>query len=119
MAEHNETGKRGEDLAAAYFEKHGYFLLYRNWRYRKWEVDIIATRNGMLHFIEVKTVSTLFFGHPEEKISKKKISNLINASEQFLYQHPKWQRIQFDVLSITMLPGKSVEYFLIEDVYLF
>ena len=117
MASHNDTGRLGETLAAAYFERLGYTLLHRNWRHKNWEVDLIASRNSMLHFIEVKTVTSLAFGHPEERITPQKISYLINASEEFLYQHPEWQRIQFDVLSITMLPGKEVEYFLIEDVY--
>ena len=117
MATHNETGRLGESLAAAYFEQRGYTLLHKNWRHRNWEVDIIATRNGMLHFIEVKTASSLQYGHPEEKVDTKKIRYLINASEEFLFQQPQWKRIQFDVLAITMLPGKEIEYFLIEDVY--
>ena len=117
MSTRKETGRLGENLAAAYFEQHGFTVLHRNWRHKNWEVDLIATRNGMLHFIEVKTATTLLFGHPEEKVNAKKISYLINASEAFLFQQPQWKRIQFDVLSITLLPGKDAEYFLIEDVY--
>lgn len=118
MAKHNDTGKIGEELAVAWFVEKGYTILYQNWRHKNLEVDIIATRNNMLHFIEVKAVTTLKYGNPEDKVSAKKIKNLIDASEEFLYQQPQWQRIQFDVLSITMLQGKEVEYFLIEDVYL-
>ena len=117
MATHNETGKHGEKLAAAWFEQRGYTLLHSNWRHRNWEIDLIATRNNMLHFIEVKTATSLQFGHPEEKVDLKKIRYLISAAEEYLYQYPQWQRIQFDVLAITMLPGKEIEYFLIEDVY--
>ena len=117
MATHNETGRLGETLAAAYFEQHGYSLLHKNWRHRNWEVDLIATKNNMLHIIEVKTATSLQFGHPEEKVDSKKMRYLINAAEEFLYQYPQWQRIQFDILAITMLPGEEVEYFLIEDVY--
>jgi putative endonuclease len=117
MAKHNNTGKIGETLAIKWFEEKGYEILHCNWRHKNLEVDIIATKNKMLHFIEVKTITTLQFGHPEEKITEKKIKNLINASEEYLYQHPQWQRIQIDVLSITMLAEKDVEYFLIEDVY--
>ena len=117
MAQHNDLGKEGEKLAAIYFIQNGYGILYTNWRHRNWEIDIIATKNDMLHFIEVKTRSSLNFGHPEEKIDKKKINYLINASEEFLFQQPQWKRIQFDVLSITLLKDKEPEYFLIEDVY--
>jgi putative endonuclease len=118
MAKHNDTGKIGEALAVTWFTEKGYTILYTNWRHKNLEVDIIASKNKMLYFIEVKAVTTLQYGYPEEKITEKKIKNLINASEEYLYQNPQWQRIQFDVLSITMLPNAVVEYFLIEDVYL-
>ncbi len=119
MALHHHTGKQGEVLAAAYFIKNGYQVLFQNWRHKHWEVDIIATKNGTLYFIEVKTRTSLKFGFPEEKVDAKKIRYLINASEEFLFQNPQWQRIQFDILSI-LFKGKNQEpeYFLIEDVYL-
>lgn len=118
MAQHNLTGNHGEALAAKYLVEKGYDVLHKNWRHSHWEVDIIASKDDILHFIEVKTRRTKKFGHPEEAVSKKKIQNLINAAEEFLYQQPEWKRIQFDILSITILKNEPVEYFLIEDVYL-
>ena len=118
MAEHNLTGSTGEDLAAAYLSENGYNILNRNWRHARWEVDIIAEKDTILHFVEVKTRRTGKFGHPEENVNKKKIQNLINAAEEYLYQQPQWKRIQFDILSITILKDEPVEYFLIEDIYL-
>jgi putative endonuclease len=117
LATHNDTGKIGEALAVAWFEEKGFSILHTNWRHKNLEVDIIASKNNMLHFIEVKAVTTLKYGNPEDKVSAKKIKNLIDASAEFLYQQPQWQRIQFDVLSITMLQGQEVVYYLIEDVY--
>lgn len=118
MAEHNLTGSTGEALAAAYLSEKGYRILEQNWRHSRWEVDIIAEKDTILHFIEVKTRRTKKFGHPEENVDKKKIQNLINAAEAYLYRQPQWKRIQFDILSITILKDEPVEYFLIEDVYL-
>ncbi|MEQ1554350.1 MAG: YraN family protein [Ferruginibacter sp.] len=118
MAIHNDTGKKGEALAIKWFEEKGFEILHTNWRFKKLEVDIIAAYNSILHFIEVKAVTTLKFGYPEEKVSAKKIKNIINASEEYLHQNPKWQRIQFDVLSVTLLKEEEVKYFFIEDVYL-
>ena len=118
MAINNDVGKKGEALGADYFRNLGYELLQLNWRYRHFEVDIIASKNGMLHFIEVKCRSSAKYGFPEESISKKKIRNLIDASEEYLYRHPEWKRIQFDVLSINFVKNNEPEYFLIEDVYL-
>ncbi|MBL0183437.1 MAG: YraN family protein [Chitinophagaceae bacterium] len=118
MAQHNKTGNLGEAMAVEYFTGNGFTVLHRNWRHSHWEVDIIASKDAVLHFVEVKTRRTKKFGHPEEAVSKKKIQNLINASEEYLYQFPQWKRIQFDILAITILKDEPVEYFLIEDVYL-
>jgi putative endonuclease len=118
MAQHNITGNTGEALAAAYLSEKGYRILHQNWRHSRWEVDIIAEKDGILHFVEVKTRRTKKFGHPEENVDKKKIQNLINAAEEYLYQQPEWKRIQFNVLAITILNNEPAEYFLIEDVYL-
>jgi putative endonuclease len=118
MAQHNTTGKWGEGLAAEYLLQNGFVLLHQNWRHSHWEVDIIAEKNNVLHFIEVKTRRTKKFGHPEESVNKKKIQNLVSASEEYLYQYPQWQRIQFDILSITALKNVPAEYFFIEDVYM-
>jgi putative endonuclease len=118
MADHNTTGITGEAMAVDYLSKKGFTILHQNWRHSHWEVDIIAQHERVLHFVEVKTRRTKKFGHPEEAVSKKKIQNLINAAEEYLYQFPQWQRIQFDILSITILKGQPAEYFYIEDVYL-
>ena len=117
MAIHNITGATGEAMAAKYFAEKGFSLLHQNWRHSHWEVDIIAAKDNVLHFIEVKTRKTKKFGHPEEAVSKKKIKNLINAAEEYLYQFPQWKRIQFDILAISIIKNEPVEYFFIEDVY--
>ena len=118
MAQHNLTGNTGEALAAVYLSEKGFKIMHQNWRHSHWEVDIIAEKAGILHFFEIKTRLTKKFGHPEDGVDKKKIQNLINAAEEYLYQHPQWKRIQFNILSITILKDEPVEYFLIEDVYL-
>ena len=118
MAKHINTGMEGEKLGAAYLITMGYVIEEKNWRFQRSEVDVIAHKNETLHFIEIKTRKTKNFGLPEDQVGKKKMENLINAAEQYLFIHPKWKRIQFDILSISILPKQSVEYFLIEDVYL-
>ena len=117
MAEHNDLGKIGEELADKYISQRGYEILVRNWRYSRFELDLVATKENTLHFIEVKTRRTTEFGLPEEAVDEIKISCLVAAGEEFLYQHPEWTKVQFDVLSICLLPDDEVEYFLIEDVY--
>lgn len=118
MARHNETGKAGEELAVDFFIKKGYTIMHRNWRHRHWEIDLVATKNDWLHFVEVKTRTSASFGFPEEKLDRKKLRCMIDASGEFLQANPGWKRIQFDVLSITLKNNAEPEYFLIEDVYL-
>jgi putative endonuclease len=117
MATHNELGKRGELLAREWLVLQGFAILYLNWRHRHLEVDIIASKEKILHFIEVKARSSNEFGRPEESVDRKKIINLMKASEEFQYQNPGWQRIQYDVLSIDLRPTRT-EFFLIEDVFI-
>jgi putative endonuclease len=117
MALHNELGVRGEVLAEKYLNNLGYDILERNWRSGNHEIDIIAAKNGILHFIEVKTRRGNKYGFPEEAVDRRKLRCLIFAGDSYLQQHPQWKRIQFDILAITF-KGEVAEYFFIEDVYL-
>ena len=118
MAHHITTGTFGEKLAIEYLSAKGFVILYQNWRHSHWEVDVIASKDNVLHFIEVKTRRTKKFGNPEDDVTKKKVTNLINASEEFLYANSEWKRIQFDILSINLSKNEPAEFFLIEDVHL-
>ena len=118
MAHHNHTGLLGEKMAAKHLLEKGFIILHQNWRHSHWEVDVIASMKDTLHFIEVKTRRTKKFGNPEDDVTKKKMENLINASEEYLFLNPEWKKIQFDILSINILKNEPVEYFFIEDVYI-
>ena len=117
MASHNQTGRTGEAMAAKHLAEKGFAILHQNWRHSHWEVDIIASKDKFLHFIEVKTRHSLRFGRPEESITRDKMNNLRNAAEEYQYQHPEWKFIQFDVLAITVVNNEVKEVFMIEDVY--
>ena len=117
MAIHNLRGKEGEYLAVRFLEHHNYHIQHRNWRTSFYEIDIIATREKILHFIEVKTRHSLVFGYPEEQVGRRKLRNLRKAAEFFLELNPYWKNIQFDIVAITRLEGAPPAFFLIEDVY--
>ncbi|MCE3283518.1 MAG: YraN family protein [Chitinophagaceae bacterium] len=112
-----DTGSKGEEMAAAYLVQQGFSILERNWRFRHWEVDIIASKNDRLHFFEVKTRTSGKYGKPEESMSFDKMKSLRNAAEEYQYRNPKWKYVQFDVVAISIYNGEPVEYFYIEDVY--
>lgn len=118
MARHNETGKKGEALAATYLQAQGFTVLHCNWRHRHYEIDIIATRAEILHFIEVKTRLSLAYGLPEEGVTPQKIRSIVTAGVAFQYQYPSWKRVQYDVLSIILSDHAEPVFFYIEDVYL-
>jgi putative endonuclease len=117
MALHNELGRKGEALAGEYLTRLGFDTLFHNWKHRRYEIDIIAVKDGILHFIEVKTRQSTQFGLPEESVDRKKLRHLVYAGEAFTRMYPQWQRIQFDILSVSVT-AEGVDYFLIEDVYL-
>jgi putative endonuclease len=117
MATHNETGKNGELLAHDWLLLNGFSILHHNWRYSRYEIDIIATRGKILHFTEVKTRRNHRFGFPEEAVSKKKMRSLMLAAEEYLSQNPQWKRVQYNILSISLLENEEPRFFLIEDVY--
>lgn len=118
MDSNKNTGNKGEEMAAVYLSGRGYAILEKNWRFKHWEVDIIASgKDNRLHFFEIKTRRNTMFGMPEESISREKMMNLRNAAEQYQYLHPEWKYVQFDVLAILLLYNKPPEFVLLEDVY--
>ena len=118
MTFHIDLGKKGEQLAEAFLVNNGYTILHRNWRYSHYEIDIIAIKDGLLHFVEVKCRSSNQFGQPEESVSKKKIRDLLRAVDQYLFLHPGHTDFHLDILSITTRESSEPEYFFIEDVYM-
>lgn len=52
-----EVGQIGENCATTYLERHGYKVIDRNYRKKYGEIDIVATKQGILHFVEVKSIS--------------------------------------------------------------
>ena len=118
MASHLDIGKEGERLAEIYLSDKGYKILHRNWRFGRYEIDLVATKDGMLRFIEVKFRSYVQYGKPEEAVTKKKIKSLMQAVDQYLYLNPQHEDFRLDVISITQHSPDNTEYFLIEDVTL-
>jgi putative endonuclease len=117
MTHHKETGNKGELIAEAYLIEKKFSIIAKNWRYKHLEIDIIASINKRLHFVEVKTRTNAKFGLPEESISQAKMNHLKRAAEAYLYKHPEWLKIQFDVIAITLKKGEAPEIFMIEDVF--
>ncbi|MCX6444504.1 MAG: YraN family protein [Actinobacteria bacterium] len=82
------TGAFGESKTAEFVTDRGDEILDRNWRIREGEIDLVSlSRDGIFHFIEVKTRSSLTFGHPFEAINKDKAHRMQRLALAWLATH--------------------------------
>jgi putative endonuclease len=72
MATSHDLGKTSESIAADYLLARGYSILERNYRVGHKEVDLIASRDCVIAFVEVKSRAGIGYGHPLEAITWKK-----------------------------------------------
>ncbi len=100
MAEHNELGKFGEELAVAFLQQNGYEILETNWTFQKAEIDIIAQKENILAVIEVKTRSSIEFGLPQDFVKPKKIQLLVKAINEYVISNDLDVEVRFDIVSI-------------------
>lgn len=103
MAQHNDLGKHGEELARLFLIENGYVILQQNWRCLKAEVDFIAMHDKELVIIEVKTRATDFFGAPDDAVGKHKQKMLTNAADFYIQQQNLHCEVRFDIISITFV----------------
>lgn len=100
MAQHNKLGIRGEDLAEEYLKKKGYDILEKNWTYQRNEIDIIASDNQYIIFVEVKTRSSKYWGNPEDAVSVSKINRIVKAADLYIDLYNIEKPVRFDVIAI-------------------
>lgn len=114
MKQYNRNkGRRGEGLAQEYLLKQGYKIIAANWQTRFGELDIIASKNNTLHFVEVKLKVGERFGTPEEMINKRKIYQIRKTAEMYLLKNREIQntfnKYQIDAVSIVLSANGSIE----------
>ncbi len=100
-------GARGEDRAAAWYVQQGYEVLARNWRCREGELDLICARDQHVVICEVKTRSSLAFGHPAEAVTATKQRRIRGLAARWLAEGgPPFppRAVRFDVAAV--LPGE-------------
>lgn len=88
MAAKDELGRAGEEHAAHYLTANGYDVVDRNWRCNQGELDIVAERDGVLCFVEVKTRRSTRFGHPFDAIDERKRQRLWRLAYAWVKAHP-------------------------------
>lgn len=112
--QNKKIGNIGEEIAARYLQKHDFQILDRNYL-KKWgEIDIVARRTGVIHFVEVKTVSyetkeylksSVSRGtwKPEDNVHPYKIRKLNRAIESWLHEKRVDADWQIDVLAVKVV----------------
>ena len=107
-----ELGRKGEKIAAEYLISKGLEVIQLNYRYGRAEIDIIATENSILVFVEVKYRTSTRFGFPEEFVDKSKVKRIKTAAESYIFEKNWIADIRFDIVSIVDVKGVSVEHFI-------
>lgn len=107
-------GKEGEEMAERWLIDQGYKILDRN-NSTKWgELDIIATKNNILIFVEVKFKQSEDFGTPEEMIGKRKITQIQRTAEMYLLNNAdiakSYDSYQIDAICIVEETGRITHY---------
>ncbi len=104
MSYNKDTGKKGEKIAERYLVRRGYKILERNYIVKGSEIDIIAEKDGEIHFIEVKTRSSSSFGNPADAVTFYKKKAIIHGAKIYLMKNPDYfdRIISFDVCEIIL-----------------
>lgn len=106
------VGDRGETLAARYLRLHGYRILARNWHDGRREIDIIATRLGVIAFVEVKTRTYAdeaigYLPPPRSAVDREKQRLTRAAAMNYLREHPMRKKPRMDVIEVSLAPARD------------
>ena len=118
MAQHNELGKWGEDIAQDFLRQNGYRILYRDWKYGHRDLDLVAIDNDVLVIVEVKTRRNERFQDAEEAVSPQKIRSISIAANTLVKEMCFDGDIRFDIITIVGAPETSYEIRHIEGAFL-
>ncbi|MCA9734442.1 MAG: YraN family protein [Deferribacteres bacterium] len=95
------VGMKGEELAANFLKENGYHILQRNFRFERGEIDIIATKNKILVFVEVKTAQSKNMGEPETWVTPAKQQQIGKVAQKFLIDfNDESFDCRFDVIGV-------------------
>ena len=100
MAEHNNFGKQGEQLAKAFLEAADYEILEENWTFGKSEIDLIAYKDQKIIFVEVKTRRSNNYGDPEDFVLMPKKQQMTRAADEYIHLMSHQGEVRFDIISI-------------------
>ncbi len=95
-----DKGKKAEDLASKYIMNLGYAIMERNWRFKRAEIDIIASKQNIMVFLEVKSRSGTMYGAPETGVTPHKELLLADAASAYMLEKSYTGEYRFDIISV-------------------
>ena len=98
--ENKLLGKSGENRAVQYLKSCGYKILERGYKNPFGEVDIIASKDGTVAFIEVKTRLNENYGAPSEAVDRRRRGKYIQAAKYYFYGKQIDVTVRFDIIEI-------------------
>jgi putative endonuclease len=116
MAEHNDLGKRGEEIAVRFLAGKKYRILETNWRKGRNEIDVIARDGRYVVIVEVKTRQSNFFMEPETAVTRDKQRSLIRAANAYIRSKNILEEVRFDIISV-LITGDREQVHHIEDAF--
>lgn len=106
--DNNVKGKLGEDYTAAYLEKIGYTIIKRNYRKPCGEIDIIATKDGIIAFVEVKSRKKGSLVSGVEAVGYKKKGRIIATADYYFAEFGIELQPRYDIAEVTVSDGTAV-----------
>lgn len=98
-----DKGRFGEEVACDYLHKNGYNVLNRNFRLQSGEIDIIASNNGLLCIIEVKTRQNTKYGLPCESVNSWKQLRIKKVAKGYISKNRFYNmNVRFDIIEVYM-----------------
>lgn len=110
-----ETGSLGEQAAEEFLRQAGYEICARNWRKGHYELDIVARKEGIFHFVEVKTRCTGSLTPPEAAITTRKFRALHRAASYYIATEGHGAEAQFDLAAVEVMHNGDTHVELIEN----
>jgi putative endonuclease len=117
MATHNDLGRKGEALAKAHLEATGYEVMDENWTFGRAEIDLIAYKNSVIIFAEVKARTGTGFGLPEDFVDARKQRLLVEAADEYIYLMNHQGEVRFDIISVLFDRNNNYKLTHIEDAF--
>lgn len=114
--ENQLLGRQGELIACTHLQKNGYLILERNWRFGREEIDIIAEKDDLTVFVEVKTRRTDFTGDPVMAVTEGKRKIIIRTANEYVLSKNIEKESRFDIIGI-VLNNKETRIDHVEDAF--